>query len=57
MNGKSAIIPKGFFSQIRNVITSKEALKDVIPVKWNEILKNRKDNQNQIVKLNSKKKD
>ncbi len=48
---KNNIIPKNFFNVPRKVTTSKEALKDVIPVNWNEVLKSRKSNENQIVKL------
>lgn len=48
---KKNIIPKGFFSQPRKTISTKEALKDVIPVNWNEALKGRKENNKQIVKL------
>ena len=48
---KKNIIPKNFFSFPRKIITSKEALKDIIQVDWNEILKSRKNNKNQIVKL------
>ena len=53
---KKNIIPEGFFSQPRKTISTKEALKDVIPVNWNEVLKNRKDNKNQIIKLINQKK-
>lgn len=28
------LLPKGFFSQSRPTISAKEALKDVIPIKW-----------------------
>lgn len=48
---KKKIIPKNFFSTIREVITTKEALKDVIPVDWNNALKERKENKNQVIKL------
>ncbi len=48
---KKSIIPKNFFNIPRKIITSNEALKDVIPVDWNDILKSRKSNKNQIVKL------
>ena len=51
MNEKKTIIPKGFFSQTRRIITSKEALKDVVPVNWKEALKERKNNKKQVVKL------
>ena len=36
---KRVIFPKGFFTKDRLVITNKEALKDVIPVKWSEEVK------------------
>lgn len=29
-------LPKGFFSQPRPTVSSKEALKDIIPIKWNK---------------------
>lgn len=48
---KKPILPKDFFSTVRNIITSKEALKDVIPVEWNEALKDRKENKKQVIKL------
>lgn len=48
---KKNIIPKNFFNVPRKIITSKEALKDVIPVNWNDISKSRKNEKNQIVKL------
>lgn len=51
VNEKKTIIPKGFFSQTRRIITSKEALKDVVPVNWKEALKGRKNNKKQVVKL------
>lgn len=47
---KKNIIPKGFFSTVRNIITTKEALKDVTPVNWNNALKDRK-NAKEIVKI------
>ena len=48
---KKEIIPKGFFSTVRNIITTKEALKDVIPVNWDETLKGRKNSKEQAIKL------
>ena len=48
---KKPILPKDFFSTVRNIITSKEALKDVIPVEWNDALKDRKENKKQVIKL------
>ena len=48
---KKPILPKDFFSTVRNIITSKEALKDVIPVELNEALKDRKENKKQVIKL------
>ena len=51
MSEKKEIIPKGFFSSVKNVITSKEALKDVTPINWSKALKNRKENNKQIIKL------
>jgi len=50
-NKKKSVIPKGFFNAPRKIVTSNEALKDVIPVNWNQVLKSRKENKNQIVKL------
>lgn len=29
-------IPKGFFSQPRPTVSSKEALKDIVPIKWSK---------------------
>ena len=50
MNSKiKTIIPKGFFSKPQNIITTEEALKDVIPVNWVEVKKKRKSNKNQAV--------
>lgn len=51
MKEKNVIIPRGFFSTIRDVITNKEALKDVIPINWNEASEPREDNEKQVVKL------
>lgn len=48
---KKEIIPKGFFSTVRNIITTKEALKDVNPVDWNNALKERKNEEKQVIKL------
>ncbi len=49
--GKKEItkFPKGFFQLKRPAITTSEALKDVIPFKWEE------KNKKQIVKLVKKK--
>ena len=55
-NNKKNIIPKGFFSLPRKIISTKEALKDVIPVNWDDVLKGRKDNKNQIIELVNNKK-
>ncbi len=43
--------PKVFFQLKRPTITASKALKDVIPIKWDNIQKERKNNKNQIVKL------
>ena len=48
---KKNIIPKGFFSTVRNIITTKEALKDVTPINWDEALKDGKNNKEQVIKL------
>ncbi len=48
---KNNILPKGFFNKKREVISSKEALKDVVPINWAEALKNRKNSDKQIIKL------
>ena len=48
---KKNVIPKGFFSTVRNIITTKEALKDVTPVNWNNALKDRKNDEKQVIKL------
>lgn len=45
------IIPKGFFSQPRPTISSKEALKEIVPMNWDKVTKERKDNKDQIVIL------
>ncbi len=50
-NKKKTIIPKGFFDVSQKIITTKEALKDVVPIKWDDIKKERKNNKNQVVKL------
>ncbi len=44
------IIPKGFFNVSQKIITTKEALKDVIPVKWDKAKMERKSNKS-IVNL------
>ena len=41
-NKIKTIIPKGFFSKPQNIISTEEALKDVIPVKWVEVKKKKK---------------
>ena len=38
-NKKKTFIPKGFFNASQKIITTKEALKDVIPIKWDNIKK------------------
>ena len=43
--------PKGFFQLKRTTITASEALKDVIPIKWDNVKKERKNNKNQAVNL------
>ena len=48
---KKDIIPKGFFSTVRNIITTKEALKDVTPMNLYEALKEGKNNKEQVIKL------
>lgn len=50
-NNKGNIIPKGFFSKTLEIITTKDALKGVIPVDWDKVFKERKDSNNQIIKL------
>lgn len=46
-------IPKGFFSIVRPTISTKEALKDVIPIEWsNKTKKNANKNLNLIKKAN-----
>ncbi len=35
--------PKGFFQLKRPTITASEALKDVIPIKWDNVEKKRKN--------------
>lgn len=45
------IIPKGFFYKERTIISMKESLKDIIPVNWDEALKDRKNNDKQIIIL------
>jgi len=44
-------LPKGFFSVDRKVITAEEALKDVIPIDWDYILKDWVDDESQAIKL------
>ncbi len=44
--------PKGFFQLKRQTITASEALKDVVPLKWEE---KKERNKKQIVKLVKKK--
>lgn len=48
---KTLSFPKGFFSQPRKIINSKKALKDVVPIDWNNTIKNRKESDKQLVKL------
>ncbi len=48
-NKKKTFIPKGFFNASQKIITTKEALKDVIPIKWDNIKKKRKNNKDQVV--------
>ena len=43
---KKVSFPKGFFTKDRPTITNKEALKDVIPIKWSEEVKNDKKETN-----------
>ena len=44
-------LPKGFFSIPREIITAEEAMKDVIPVNWDDILKDWKDSDKQAIEL------
>ena len=44
-------LPKGFFSIPRKIITAEEAMKDVIPVNWDDILKDWKDSDKQAIEL------
>lgn len=39
---KISKFPKGFFSEPRNVISSDEALKDVVKINWENALKEKK---------------
>lgn len=39
---KISKFPKGFFSESRNIISSDEALKDVVKINWENILKEKK---------------
>ncbi len=48
---KKEIIPENFFNEPRNIISTKEALKDVHKVDWNEDLKERNGNENQVIQL------
>ena len=45
------ILLQDFFDTPRKIITSEKALEDVIPINWEEILKTRKDNENQVIKF------
>ncbi len=54
MEEKSKVsFPKGFFTKERPVITNKEALKDVIPIKWSEDVE--KDKKKTITYFTGKK--
>lgn len=48
------ILPKGFFSVVREVITPEEALKDVIPVDWDYALKDWVEDESQVIKTINK---
>ena len=50
-NKKKTVIPKEIFNVPQKIITTKEALKDVIPIKWDNVKKERKNNNNQAVNL------
>ena len=50
-NKKKTVIPKEIFNVPQKIITTKEALKDVIPIKWDNVKKERKNNKNQAVNL------
>lgn len=50
-NKKKIVIPKEIFNVPQKIITTKEALKDVIPIKWDKVKKERKNNKNQVVNL------
>lgn len=39
---KSVEFPKGFFTQPRPTVSMKEALKDVVPIKWSSEVKSGK---------------
>ena len=50
-NKKKIVIPKEIFNVPQKIITTKEALKDVIPIKWDKVKKERKNNTNKVVNL------
>ena len=43
--------PNGFFQKERPAITASEALKDIIPIKWDEKINDKKNKDEQTVKL------
>ena len=54
MKSPKNILPNDFFAKVRKIISIDEALKDVTPVNWKDALKDRKDNENQVIILKSK---
>ena len=44
-------LPKEFFEKEREIINNEESLKDVIPINWKEILKERKNCKKGAIKI------
>lgn len=44
--------PKGFFQEKRPTIAASDALKDVVPIRWKDSIKSKKNNQIKLVKKN-----
>ena len=44
-------LPKDFFEKKRDFIDNEDSLKDVFPIDWKKVLKGRKNNRKQTIKI------
>lgn len=54
MENPRDILPEGFFNIPRPIITSEEALKDVIPIDWDDMIVKKEDKEDKKKEINKK---